>query len=216
MQLGVQCGVGACMRGGGGVLGVRGTWRQLRGRMRGGDTDGGVIQGVRRREPCGRGRMQRIMPDRVRMGMRGERFKWRGRVLCIRRRGKVAGRGGGVRRREYRERRRVLIIVHDRGGVLVRALCGAAVSMRSDWGLVHAGVRGRACGGEGGMGGGVLRRREPGVARRVLERLPGGVRVHVRAGQGHMRDGMRGRAGSWIRGVRRRELGGRGRMQLDV
>ncbi len=51
-----------------------------------------------------------------------------------------------MRRREYRERRRVLIIVHDRGGVLVRALCGAAVSMRGDWGLVHAGVRGRACG----------------------------------------------------------------------
>ena len=72
-----------------------------------------------------------------------------------------AGRGGGVRRREHRERRRVLIIVHDRGGVLVRALCGAAVSMRGVWGLVHARMRGRACGGEGGMGGGVLRRREP-------------------------------------------------------
>ena len=66
------------------------------------------------------------------------------------------------------------------------------------------------------MGGGVLRRREPGVGRRVLERMPGGVRVHVRGEQGHMRDGMRGRSARGVGGVRRRELGGRGRMQLDV
>ena len=51
----------------------------------------------------------------------------------------------------------MLIVVHDRGGVLVRALCGAAVPLRVIWGLVQAGVRGRSCGGERGVGGGVLR-----------------------------------------------------------
>ena len=119
------------------VLGVRRTWRHVCGRMRRWHEAGRVVGGVRRREPCGRGRMQRIMPDRVRVGVCR-----RGHGQCRHMLGDVwrqdAGRGGGVRRREYRERRRVLIIVHDRGGVLVRALCGAAVSVRGVWGLVHA------------------------------------------------------------------------------
>ena len=75
--------------------------------------------------------MQRIMPDRVLLGVCRVGRKQRGRVLCSRMWGQDTVRGGGVRRREYRGRRRVLIIVQDRGGVLVRALCGAAVSLRS-------------------------------------------------------------------------------------
>ena len=55
-----------------------------------------------------------------------------------------------------------------------------------DW--VHARVRGRDCVGDRIMGGGALRRREPHSGRRVLERMPGGVRVHMRGGQGRMRD----------------------------
>ena len=66
------------------------------------------------------------------------------------------------------------------------------------------------------MGAGVLRRQEPGVGGWVLERMPGGVRVHVRGEQENMQNCVRGRSAGGVGGVRRRELGGRGRMQLDV
>ena len=63
----------------------------------------------------------------------------------------------------------------------MRALRGAAVSMRGGWGLVHARMRGRAVGGERGMGGGVLRRREPDCRGRVLGMWRGGAH-EVRGG----------------------------------
>jgi hypothetical protein len=127
-----------------------------------------------------------------------------------------ARRGGGMRRWKRCEQGWVLIVMHGGGRVHMRALLGAAIPVRVVWGLVPSRVRGRPCGGGRGMAGRVLRRRELGVRGRVLERMPGGVRVHMRIEQGRLRDHMRGRTSRRVRGVRRRQRGRRGRMQLDM